>query len=108
MDILSRGLFESTGGTTKASQTKQSGSWEHWCTFVHPTSIQHIHLDIFSQDEKNTIISALAVSVRANIFGKSDRAQILHGTVKTVILDVSATFCAALGGNPTIDPFGRT
>ena len=49
------------------------------------------------------MVSSFAASVRRNHFGKTRKHILLHGTVKSAISDVSASFQTQLWSNPTLD-----
>ena len=52
-------------------------------------------------------MSSFSASVRRNQFGKTRKNILLHGTVKSAILDVSASFQTHIWGDPTLDSSGQ-
>ena len=54
------------------------------------------------------MVSSLAASVRRNQFGKTGKHVLLHGTVKSAISDVSASFLTHLRSDPTLESSGQT
>ena len=52
-------------------------------------------------------MSSFAVSVRRNQFGTKNKSKLLRGTVKAIILDVSASCRMDLWSNPNLDTKGQ-
>ena len=53
-------------------------------------------------------MSSLSASVRQNQFGTIRKQIFLHGTFKSVVSDVSASFQTHLWSDPTLDSSGQT
>ena len=60
-------------------------------------------LDGIQNMAKTTLVSSFAASVQRNHFGKTKKAKLLHGTVKDVISDISASFRTDLWSDPNLD-----
>ena len=64
-------------------------------------------LEGIPQAQKTILVSSFAASVRRNQFGKTRKHIILHGTVKSTISDVSASFRTYLRSDPTLESSGQ-
>ena len=60
------------------------------------------------QEHRKIFVSSFSSSVQRNQFGTTRKKIILHVTVKSAILDVSASFRTHLQSNLTLDPSGQT
>ena len=97
-----------TNSIVKANVPKQSSNWCRWCTFLTHSSITYKFFGGFPQEHKTIIVSSFAASVQRNQFFATKKKMLPHGTVKSAILDVSASFWTHLPIDPTLDSSGQT
>ena len=72
----------------------------------HP-GITDKFLEGIPQAQKTILVSSFAASVQRNKFGKTRKHILLHGTVKSAILNISASFRTYLQSNPTLESSGK-
>ena len=85
LDIISSSILDASNGISKDTVSNQYGTWYRWCTLLK-------HLGSIPQYQRTIIVSSFAASVQRNRFGTTRKQKILHGTVKSAISDVSASF----------------
>ena len=60
------------------------------------------------QDQRTILVSSFTASVQRNQFDTTRKQIILHGNVKSAILDVSASFQTQLWSDQTLEASGQT
>ena len=79
---------------------------------VHITHIRRRYhetfLDIILQGEKTIMVSSFTSLVQTNHFGATRKLKLLHGTIKSAVLDISMSFQKHLWGNPILDASGKS
>ena len=108
MNIVASGSLDTSNGIAKATATNQSGKWYRWCILLKHSGIADELLGGIPQEQRTIIVSSFAASVQQNQFGTTRKQIILHGTVKSAILDVSASFQTHLQSDPTLESSGQT
>ena len=108
LGIITIGSLGTTNGISKATASKKSGNWDRWCTFLTNSGITDNFLEGILQEHKTIIVSSFSVPLQRYQFGKTNKQTLLHGTVKSAILDISLSFWMHLRRNPTLEPLGQT
>ena len=108
MGIITSGRLEVTNGIAKANAANQLGNWDRWCKFLTYSGITEKFLWGIPQEHKTIIVSSFAASVQINKFGTTKKKTLLHGTVKSAIPDVSASFRTQLLSDLTLESSGQT
>ena len=108
MDSIASRSLDDSNSIYKSTATKNSGNWYRWCTLLKHSVIADNLLGGIPQDQTTTFVSSFTASVRQNQFGTTRKKILLHGTVKYIILDVSASFRTNLLIYPTLESSGQT
>ena len=108
MYIIATVSLDASNGTSKATATKQSGNWYRWCTFLKKSGIAEEFMGGIPQEQRKILVLSFNASVLRNQFGTTRKQITLHGTVKSAISDVSASFLMQLWSDPTLEASVKT
>ena len=79
-----------------------------WCILLKHSSTTNAFLGGGYTIAEEILVSSFAASVQRNQFGTTRKQILLHGTIKSAILDVSASFRKHLRRDPTLEASGQT
>ena len=108
LDIITSSTLYDSNGISKATATNQSGNWYMWCTLLKHSVITDELLGGIPQEQRTILVSSFTASVWRNQFGTTRKQIILHGTVKSSILNVSASFWMYLWSDLNLEASGQT
>ena len=108
LDIIASDSLDASNGIAKATATNRSGNWYKWCTFPKHSVIADKFLGGIPQEQMTIRVSSFAASVQRNQFGTTRKQIFLHGTVKSDILDVYASFRTHLPRNLILESSNQT
>ena len=103
MALLIESHVASRTGIAPGTKTKQLGCFDRWQRFLESCDIKDEFITEFSREEKISLFGAFAASVQQNEFGRQNKTQLGHSTVKSTIANVCAVFRTEFWGNPILD-----
>ena len=107
LGIITGGSLDATNCISKDTSAKQSGNCYRWWNVFTHSGITDKCLRGTPQEHKRIILSSFTASVWRNQIGTTKKQTLLHGTVKSAILDVSTSFRTHLQSDPTLESSGK-
>ena len=100
-------MRESGKGICPSTAQKQNSAWDKWRRFLEAANLPDCFLAGYSQLDRNGVISAFALALRRNQFGKTTKDKLRKDTVKTTASKVAQTFRTFGITDPTVDAEGQ-
>ena len=100
---LTDSIADQYDGIAPATHKKQVGWFDRWRRFLGGMGIKDEWIEGYTREQRTHLLSAFASACRRNTHGKTNKASLTGGTVKSTIAHVRATFRTHLRPDPALD-----
>ena len=96
-----------TAASVEATKTKRASSFKCWTTFIISIGIKKLYLEGFTKYQQNITMSAFAQAMRKAAFTRTNKTELVEGTVNATVSFVAQAFRSNNRPDPRLDVDGK-